>query len=145
MSEELPREEGLPEASEASDWWIWNLFSARTDEATPREATVRVCATCRRSLDKLNFSRTQWNKKQVGVSRCRECVSSDLEAPEASERWTTEAEADVPREPLASEEPEAAERKVLCCFVLCILLLFFCTVVAFAALVYFMCGIACFL
>ena len=79
MSEELPREEGLPEASEASDWWIWNLFSARTDEATPREATVRVCATCRRSLDELNFSRTQWNKKQVGVSRCRECVFSDLE------------------------------------------------------------------
>ena len=74
MSEELPREEGLPEASEASDWWIWNLFSARTDEATPREATVRVCATCRRSLDKLNFSRTQWNKKRVGVSRCKECV-----------------------------------------------------------------------
>ena len=82
MSEELPREEGLPEASEASDWWIWNLFSARTDEATPREATVRVCATCRRSLDKLKFSRTQWNKKQVGVSRCWDCVSSDLEALE---------------------------------------------------------------
>ena len=145
MSEELPREEGLPEESEESEWWISNLFSARTDEATPREDTLRVCATCRRSLDKLNFSRTQWNKKQVGVSRCWECVSSDLEAPEASERWTTEAEADVPREPLASEEPEAAERTVLCCFVLCFLLFFICTVVAFAVFVYFMCGIACFL
>ena len=98
MSEELPREEGLPEESEESERWISDLFSARTDEATPREDTLRVCATCRRSLDKLNFSRTQWNKKQVGVSRCWECVSSDLEAPEASERWTTEAEADVPRE-----------------------------------------------
>ena len=156
MSEELPREEGLPEASEASDWWIWNLFSARTDEATPREATVRVCATCRRSLDKLNFSRTQWNKKQVGVSRCWECVSSDLEAPEASERWTTEAEADVPREQGGGwaaaaarrrarmrrnedYDAEAAERHnevyrtVLCCLVLCI---FCCMVVAFAALAF---------
>ena len=162
MSEELPREEGLPEASEASDWWIWNLFSARTDEATPREATVRVCATCRRSLDELNFSRTQWNKKQVGVSRCRECVSSDLEAPEASERWTTEAEADVPREQgggwaaaaarrrarvrrnedydaeaaerTAAQRLNKEERTVLCCLVLGILLYFCCVVVAFAAL-----------
>ena len=159
MSEELPREEGLPEASEASDWWIWNLFSARTDEATPREATVRVCATCRRSLDKLNFSRTQWNKKQVGVSRCLECVSSDLEV---SERWTTEAEADVPREQGGGwaaaaarrrarmrrnedYDAEAAERRaaqrlnkeertVLCCLVLGILLYFCCVVVAFTAL-----------
>ena len=85
MSEELPREEGLPEESEESERWISDLFSARTDEATPREDTLRVCATCRRSLDKLNFSRTQWNKKQVGVSRCWECVSSDLEAPERSQ------------------------------------------------------------
>ena len=159
MSEELPREEGLPEASEASDWWIWNLFSARTDEATPREDTLRVCATCRRSLDKLNFSRTQWNKKQVGVSRCLECVSSDLEV---SERWTTEAEADVPREQGGGwaaaaarrrarmrrnedYDAEAAERRpaqrlnkeertVLCCLVLGILLYFCCVVVAFAAL-----------
>ena len=157
MSEELPREEGLPAESEESERWISNLFSAlpegrpnlfslgvRAAERT-EISRVRVCATCRRSLDKLNFSRTQWNKKQVGVSRCWECVSSDLEAPEASERWTTEAEADVPREPLASEEPEAAERKVLCCYVLCFLLFFICAVVAFAVFVYFMCGIACFL
>ena len=154
MSEELPREEGLPEESEESERWISNLFSALPEgqpnlfslgvrAAERPEIRVRVCATCPRSLDKLNFSRTQWNKKQVGVSRCLECVSSDLEV---SERWTTEAEADVPREPLAAEEPEAATtvlcRKVRCCVVL---LLFFCTVVAFAALVYFMCGIACFL
>ena len=162
MSEELPREEGLPEESEESERWISNLFSARTDEATPREDTLRVCATCRRSLDKLNFSRTQWNKKQVGVSRCWECVSSDLEAPEASERWTTEAEADVPREQGGGwaaaaarrrarmrrnedYDAEAAERRaaqrlnkeertVLCCLVLGILLYFCCVVVAFAAL-----------
>ena len=157
MSEELPREEGLPEASEASDWWIWNLFSARTDEATPREATVRVCATCRRSLDELNFSRTQWNKKQVGVSRCRECVSSDLEAPEASERWISNLFSALPegrpnlrareREVRRNEDydAEAAERRaaqrlnkeertVLCCLVLGILLYFCCVVVAFTAL-----------
>ena len=151
MSEELPREEGLPEASEASDWWIWNLFSARTDEATPREDTLRVCATCRRSLDKLNFSRTQWNKKQVGVSRCRECVSSDLEAPEASERWISNLFSALPegrpnlrareREVRRNEDydAEAAERHnevyrtVLCCLVLCI---FCCMVVAFAALAF---------
>ena len=156
MSEELPREEGLPEASEASDWWIWNLFSARTDEGTPREATlqvsrVRVCATCRRSLDKLNFSRTQWNKKQVGVSRCWECVSSDLEAPEASERWISNLFSALPegrpnlrareREVRRNEDydAEAAERHnevyrtVLCCLVLCI---FCCMVVAFAALAF---------
>ena len=205
MSEELPREEGLPAESEESERWISNLqrveartrgaanagdgperaaatawtpadeeelaalrrkaaerFSALPKE-TPREATsrVRVCATCRRSLDKLNFSRTQWNKKQVGVSRCLECVSSDLEV---SERWTTEAEADVPREPFdwyrrralerARErevrrnedyDAEAAERRpaqrlnkeertVLCCLVLGILLYFCCVVVAFTAL-----------
>ena len=176
MSEELPREEGLPAESEESERWISNLFSAlpegrpnlfslgvRAAERT-EISRVRVCATCRRSLDKLNFSRTQWNKKQVGVSRCWECVSSDLEAPEASERWTTEAEADVPREPFdwyrrrarerARErevrrnedyDAEAAERRaaqrlnkeertVLCCLVLGILLYFCCVVVAFAAL-----------
>ena len=51
-------------------WWIGGALQV---------SRVRVCATCRRSLDKLNFSRTQWNKKQVGVSRCMECVraSSD--------------------------------------------------------------------
>ena len=91
MSEELPREEGLPAESEESERWISNLFSAlpegrpnlfslgvRAAERT-EISRVRVCATCRRSLDKLNFSRTQWNKKQVGVSRCMECVraSSD--------------------------------------------------------------------
>ena len=126
MSEELPREEGLPAESEESERWISNLqrveartrgaanagdgperaaatawtpadeeelaalrrkaaerFSALPKE-TPREAIsrVRVCATCRRSLDRLKFSRTQWNKKQVGVSRCWDCVSSDLEALE---------------------------------------------------------------
>ena len=157
MSEELPREEGLPEESEESEWWISNLFSARLDEDTPRE--VRVCATCRRSLDKLNFSRTQWNKKQVGVSRCLECVSSDLEV---SERWTTEAEADVPREQgggwaaaaarrrarmrrnedydaeaaerTAAQRLNKEERTVLCCLVLGILLYFCCVVVAFTAL-----------
>ena len=121
MSEELPREEGLPAESEESERWISNLqrveartrgaanagdgperaaatawtpadeeelaalrrkaaerFSALPKE-TPREDTLRVCATCRRSLDKLNYSRTQWNKKRVGDSRCKECVrvSSD--------------------------------------------------------------------
>ena len=91
MSEELPREEGLPAESEESERWISNLFSAlpegrpnlfslgvRAAERT-EISRVRVCATCQRSLDKLNFSRTQWNKKQVGVSRCMECVraSSD--------------------------------------------------------------------
>ena len=44
-------------------WWVGGTLQ-----------TSRVCATCRRSLDKLNFSRTQWNKKQVGVSRCKGCV-----------------------------------------------------------------------
>ena len=102
MSEELPREEGLPEESEESERWISDLFSARTDEATPREDTLRVCATCRRSLDKLNFSRTQWNKKQVGVSRCWQCVSSDLEDPNPSLLLTRE---------LCSGDPEAAERR----------------------------------
>ena len=176
MSEELPREEGLPAESEESERWISNLFSAlpegrpnlfslgvRAAERT-EISRVRVCATCRRSLDKLNFSRTQWNKKQVGVSRCWECVSSDLEAPEASERWTTEAEADVPREPFdwyrrqarerarerevrrnedydaeaaertAAQRLNKEERTVLCCLVLGILLYFCCVVVAFAAL-----------
>ena len=113
MSEELPREEGLPEESEESEEserWISNLFSALTPQHR-------------------KYLLFPWN-----------------EGPKVPEETpATEAEADVPREPLASEEPEAAERKVLCCFVLCILLLFFCTVVAFAALVYFMCGIACFL
>ena len=177
MSEELPREEGLPAESEESERWISNLFSEMNAEGRPNlfslgvraaERTeisrVRVCATCRRSLDKLNFSRTQWNKKQVGVSRCWECVSSDLEAPEASERWTTEAEADVPREPFdwyrrralerarerevrrnedydaeaaertAAQRLNKEERTVLCCLVLGILLYFCCVVVAFAAL-----------
>ena len=174
MSEELPREEGLPAESEESERWISNLFSAlpegrpnlfslgvRAAERT-EISRVRVCATCRRSLDKLNFSRTQWNKKQVGVSRCWECVSSDLEAPEASERWTTEAEADVPREQgggwaaaaarrrarmrrnerydaeaaerTAAQRLNKEERTVLCCLVLGILLYFCCVVVAFAAL-----------
>ena len=123
MSEELPREEGLPAESEESERWISNLFSAlpegrpnlfslgvRAAERT-EISRVRVCATCRRSLDKLNFSRTQWNKKQVGVSRCWECVSSDLEAPEASERWTTEAEADVPREQGGGWAAAAARRR----------------------------------
>ena len=120
MSEELPREEGLPEASEASDWWIWNLFSARTDEATPREATVRVCATCRRSLDKLNFSRTQWNKKQVGVSRCWECVSSDLEAPERSQAARLcypEAAERRPGQRTAAQRHNKEERTAPCCYV----------------------------
>ena len=171
MSEELPREEGLPAESEESERWISNLFSAlpegrpnlfslgfRAAERT-EISRVRVCATCRRSLDKLNFSRTQWNKKQVGVSRCLECVSSDLEV---SERWTTEAEADVPREQGGGwaaaaarrrarmrrnedYDAEAAERRaaqrlnkeertVLCCLVLGILLYFCCVVVAFTAL-----------
>ena len=120
MSEELPREEGLPEASEASDWWIWNLFSARTDEATPREDTLRVCATCRRSLDKLNFSRTQWNKKQVGVSRCWECVSSDLEAPERSQAARLcypEAAERRPGQRTAAQRHNEEVRKVPCCYV----------------------------
>ena len=125
MSEERPREEGLPEASEASDWWIWNLFSARTDEGTPREATlqvsrVRVCATCRRSLDKLNFSRTQWNKKQVGVSRCWECVSSDLEAPERSQAARLcypEAAERRPGQRTAAQRHNKEERTAPCCYV----------------------------
>ena len=176
MSEELPREEGLPAESEESERWISNLFSAlpegrpnlfslgvRAAERT-EISRVRVCATCRRSLDKLNFSRTQWNKKQVGVSRCWDCVSSALEAAEASERWTTEAEADVPREPFdwyrrralerarerevrrnedydaeaaertAAQRLNKEERAVLCCLVLGTLLYFCCVVVAFAAL-----------
>ena len=67
MSEELPREEGLPEESEESERWISNLFSAlpegrpnlfslgvRAAERT-EISRVRVCATCRRSLDKLNL------------------------------------------------------------------------------------------
>ena len=171
MSEELPREEGLPAESEESERWISNLFSAlpegrpnlfslgvRAAERT-EISRVRVCATCRRSLDKLKFSRTQWNKKQVGVSRCLECVSSDLEV---SERWTTEAEADVPREQgggwaaaaarrrarmrrnerydaeaaerTAAQRLNKEERTVLCCLVLGILLYFCCVVVAFTAL-----------
>ena len=163
MSEELPREEGLPAESEESERWISNLFSAlpegrpnlfslgvRAAERT-EISRVRVCATCRRSLDKLNFSRTQWNKKQVGVSRCWECVSSDLEAPEASERWISNLFSALPegrpnlrareREVRRNEDydAEAAERHnevyrtVLCCLVLCI---FCCMVVAFAALAF---------
>ena len=111
MSEELPREEGLPEESEESERWISSLFSALTPQHR-------------------KYLLFPWN-----------------EVPKVPEETpATEAEADVPREPLAAEEPEAATtvlcRKVRCCVVL---LLFFCTVVAFAALVYFMCGIACFL
>ena len=133
MSEELPREEGLPEASEASDWWISNLFSARTDEATPREATVRVCATCRRSLDELNFSRTQWNKKQVGVSRCGlgsrlRRPSGDLEPVFSTARRPAEparAREEAPRrnedyDAEAAERHNEVYRTVLCCLVLCI-------------------------
>jgi hypothetical protein len=181
MSEELPREEGLPAESEESERWISNLqrveartrgaanagdgperaaatawtpadeeelaalrrkaaerFSALPKE-TPREAIsrVRVCATCRRSLDKLNFSRTQWNKKQVGVSRCWECDSSDLEALERArerearrnEDYDAEAAERRPAQRLNKEE-----RTVLCCLVLGILLYFCCVVVAFTAL-----------
>ena len=51
-------------------WWIGGTLQV---------SRVRVCATCRRSLDKLNFSRTQWNKKQVGVSRCMECVRASVD------------------------------------------------------------------
>ena len=134
MSEELPREEGLPEESER---WISDLFSARTDEATSREDTLRVCATCRRSLDKLNFSRTQWNKKQVGVSRCWECVSSDLEALERARerevRRNEDYDAEAP-ERRAAQRLNKEERTVLCCLVLGILLYFCCVVVAFTAL-----------
>ena len=54
---ELGRDEGK--------WW---------PGGTLQISRVRVCATCRRSLDKLNYSRTQWNKKRVGVSRCKVCV-----------------------------------------------------------------------
>mmetsp|Transcript_4004 Transcript_4004/g.10069 ORF Transcript_4004/g.10069 Transcript_4004/m.10069 type:complete len:144 (+) Transcript_4004:174-605(+) len=123
MSEELPREEGLPEESEESEWWISNLFSARLDEDTPRE--VRVCATCRRSLDKLNFSRTQWNKKQVGVSRCWECVSSDLEALERArerevrrnEDYDAEAAERRPGQRTAAQRHNKEERTVPCCYV----------------------------
>ena len=133
MSEELPREEGLPEESEESERWISDLFSARTDEATPREDTLRVCATCRRSLDKLNFSRTQWNKKQVGVSRCWECVSSDLEArdpallcyPEAArarlarrnEDYDAEAAERRPGQRTVAQRHNEEVRKVPCCYV----------------------------
>ena len=141
MSEELPREEGLPEESEESERWISDLFSARTDEVTPREATlqIRVCATCRRSLDKLNFSRTQWNKKQVGVSRCWECVSSDLEALERArerelcsgdpaaararlarrnEDYDAEAAERRPGQRTAAQRHNEEERTVSCCYVL---------------------------
>ena len=123
MSEELPREEGLPEESEESERWISNLFSARTDEATPREDTLRVCATCRRSLDKLNFSRTQWNKKQVGVSRCWQCVSSDLEDPNPSLLLTRElcdpAAAAERRlgQRTAAQRHNKEERTAPCCYV----------------------------
>ena len=136
MSEELPREEGLPEESEESERWISDLFSARTDEATPREDTLRVCATCRRSLDKLNFSRTQWNKKQVGVSRGWDCVSSDLEAPERSqaarlcypeaararlarrnEDYDAEAAERRPGQRTAAQRHNKEERTAPCCYV----------------------------
>ena len=117
MSEELPREEGLPEESEESERWISDLFSARTDEATPREDTLRVCATCRRSLDKLNFSRTQWNKKQVGVSRCWECVSSDLEARDPALLCYPEAAERRPGQRTAAQRHNEEVRKVPCCYV----------------------------
>ena len=82
MSEELPREEGLPEESEESERWISNLFSALSPQHR-------------------KYLLFPWN-----------------EGPKVPEETpATEAEADVPREPLALEEPEAAERKVLCCFV----------------------------
>ena len=133
MSEELPREEGLPEESEESERWISNLFSAlpegrpnlfslgvRAAERT-EISRVRVCATCRRSLDKLNFSRTQWNKKQVGVSRCWECVSSDLEArdpallcyPEAAREGAERR----PGQRTAAQRHNEEVRKVPCCYV----------------------------
>ena len=117
MSEELPREEGLPEESEESERWISDLFSARTDEATPREDTLRVCATCRRSLDKLHFSRTQWNKKQVGVSRCWECVSSDLEARDPALLCYPEAAERRPGQRTAAQRHNEEVRKVPCCYV----------------------------
>ena len=169
MSEELPREEGLPAESEESERWISNLqrveartrgaanagdgperaaatawtpadeeelaalrrkaaerFSALPKE-TPREAIsrVRVCATCRRSLDKLKFSRTQWNKKQVGVSRCWECVSSDLEALERArerevrrnEDYDAEAAERRPGQRTAAQRHNKEERTVPCCYV----------------------------
>ena len=117
MSEELPREEGLPEESDESERWISDLFSARTDEATPREGTLRVCATCRRSLDKLNFSRTQWNKKQVGVSRCWECVSSDLEARDPALHYDAEAAERRPGQRTAAQRHNKEERTAPCCYV----------------------------
>ena len=134
MSEELPREEGLPAESEESERWISNLFSAlpegrpnlfslgvRAAERT-EISQVRVCATCRRSLDKRNFSRTQWNKKQVGVSRCWECVSSDLEArdpallcyPEAGGARAAERR---PGQRTAAQRHNEEVRKVPCCYV----------------------------
>ena len=137
MSEELPREEGLPEESEESERWISNLFSAlpegrpnlfslgvRAAERT-EISRVRVCATCRRSLDKLNFSRTQWNKKQVGVSRCWECVSSDLEALERArerevrrnEDYDAEAAERRPGQRTAAQRHNKEERTVPCCYV----------------------------
>ena len=132
MSEELPREEGLPEESEESERWISNLFSAlpegrpnlfslgvRAAERT-EISRVRVCATCRRSLDKLNFSRTQWNKKQVGVSRCWECVSSDLEAPERSQAARLcypEAAERRPGQRTAAQRHNKEERTAPCCYV----------------------------
>ena len=148
MSEELPREEGLPAESEESERWISNLFSAlpegrpnlfslgvRAAERT-EISRVRVCATCRRSLDKLNFSRTQWNKKQVGVSRCWECVSSDLEAPERSqaarlcypeaararlarrnEDYDAEAAERRPGQRTAAQRHNKEERTAPCCYV----------------------------
>ena len=35
---------------------------------------VRVCADCGRSLARANYSNTQWIKKRVGDSRCKECI-----------------------------------------------------------------------
>ena len=129
MSEELPREEGLPEESEESERWISNLFSAlpegrpnlfslgvRAAERT-EISRVRVCATCRRSLDKLNFSRTQWNKKQVGVSRCWECVSSDLEARDPALLCYPEAAERRPGQRTAAQRHNEEVRKVPCCYV----------------------------
>ena len=34
----------------------------------------RVCADCGRSLARENYSNTQWIKKRVGDSRCKECI-----------------------------------------------------------------------
>ena len=129
MSEELPREEGLPAESEESERWISNLFSAlpegrpnlfslgvRAAERT-EISQVRVCATCRRSLDKLNFSRTQWNKKQVGVSRCWECVSSDLEARDPALLCYPEAAERRPGQRTAAQRHNEEVRKVPCCYV----------------------------